>query len=130
MKRKAIANVKFFTGLGLQAVLAVTLLFLGCKMGFTSVNLSDVNVTIGKIAFVSVQSNRGPKAVPGQKEFVFYIDAQTNGYWIYRSSGKYDDLLSKISAGTEVKVFYSQMSDQTTTTLLTKLMLKANPFTV
>ena len=108
MKYSLWNNIKFFTGVFFQLLLFFAVFLVGWGMSFTNIYLNKKSIAIGNISSISIQQNRGSRSIPGQMDLIFYLTNEPKGFWIYRQSGDYINIVHKIRIGDTVKIYYDQ----------------------
>jgi hypothetical protein len=106
--KPVMSNIKFYFGIFCSFLLTVAVFLVGWGMSFSSVNLNNVSNAKGTITFVELEQNKGSKAYPGQMNLVIYVDNRKPGFWLYRASQNYSDLISALHVDDNVTVYYDE----------------------
>ena len=99
------SNVKFYGGTILWLLIVVAMFVIGWGMSFTSVDLATAPKTTGIISSAGTKLTNAGRA--GRvNSFVFQINDDPVGYWIYRANGNYSNLYNSIKVGMEVNIYH------------------------
>jgi hypothetical protein len=92
---KTWVNIKFFSGIFFQLSLTAAVFI-----------IKTANKTEGVISAVRLQQNRGSKAISGQMDLVIYLENQSGGFWIYRQSQNYANIIDKLPVGDSATIYH------------------------
>jgi len=94
--KPVVRKIKLFIGLFVWSLILIAVFIVSYGMSFTTIDLNKVDKLSGNIISADTHS----------KDLVIFVDGEKKGFWIYRASHDYSDIISSLSAGTPVKLYY------------------------
>jgi hypothetical protein len=109
MKYSFWSNVKFYAVMVVWLLIIFAMFLVSWGMSFTHIDLATAPKTTGVISLARVGLSDAGKSV--RNSFIFEVDNNPTGYWIYRAGGDYSNLINSLSVGTKVTVYHSGTID-------------------
>lgn len=98
-----ISNLLYYLKIFFGLLVTFAVFIISWGMAFTNINLKTSPKSTGIITSTSIKAGGKSGA------FVFTINNNPFGYWIYRASGDYTNLFNTLKPGNEVTIIHSNI---------------------
>jgi hypothetical protein len=101
------SKVNFSLGIGLQLLLVICMFVIGLSLSNTKIALNKSAKTTGMVTYASTKTfTRGRSGY--FTGFLVQTKNTANKYWVYRSSGDYDNFFAGVKPSTPVTIYHSE----------------------